>query len=77
MSTFIKLSRYVINTRYITNIEIDNNIYKISMFSNDHSGGLIYGSGYFSTNPSILKVSKEEHEEEHNKISEWLKNDCK
>jgi hypothetical protein len=46
------------------------------MFSNDHSGGFIYGSGFFSTKPYILKVSKD-NEEDHNKISEWLKNDFK
>ena len=77
MSSFLKLNNYILNARYINNIKFDSNIYTISMISNNHSGGFIYGSGYFSTNPCILHISKKQDEEDYNKITKWIENDFK
>jgi len=69
MTRFLKLTNYVINTRYITNIKIDKDLYQINMNCN-HTGFILFGSGSFGSQETVLNVSKDE--EDYNKISKWI-----
>ena len=71
MSSFIKLNNIVLNTRYITNIKIYQDLYRVRIISN-HSGHIFLGFGFFDPEESFLDISKEINEEDYVKITEWI-----
>jgi hypothetical protein len=58
MSRFLKLTSMVINTSHISSIsickEIVPNQIKINLIQDDFFGFILFGSGYFTSNKTVI-----------------------
>ncbi len=75
MSTFLKLSKRIINTRQISEITyFEPNKYHI-FFSHSTGGGLVFiGSGGTSFNTDQFEICKEKNLADYNIITNWINN---
>lgn len=74
--SFLRLSQVVLNTRYISSIEFNKNLYQINMHSN-YTGFIFFGFSFFNEEKTIINVYKDKNEEDYNKITKWIENDFK
>jgi hypothetical protein len=75
MSRFIKLSNRIINTAFITRVDIiaDKPAYELVMATHHIDGGLLFGSGSLISRDYRIVASKEKHPESYKAIDDWIK----
>ena len=74
MHNFIKLSSYVINTKFISKINFSNDIFSI-YFSNHHiSGYHILSFGVINSTENLIHISKEKDPIDFNIFNIWFNN---
>ena len=69
MSTFLKLSSVIINTKYIQKIIIKPDKYYIELMSNGISGGM----AYFSSNDYKIKLCANKDPIDYKILQDWIK----
>ncbi len=69
MSTFLRLSSVIINTKYIQKIIIKPDKYHIELMSNNISGGF----GFFSSNDYEIKLCANKHPIDYKILQDWIK----
>jgi len=73
MNGFIKLSKQIINTRYIKRIIIKNEKYTIHMYSNDFDGFVACGTGNINSKCTYFDFYKKDDEKDYKTIDDWIK----
>ena len=73
MSQFLKLSKIIINTNHIRNINILASKYEIKLSTPNISGYVISGSGKFDLNFPTINVCEKEDNEDYNIVKNWIK----
>lgn len=73
MSQFIKLSKIIINTNHIRNINVLASKYEIILSTPNISGYVIAGSGKFDLNFPTINVCEKEDNEDYNIVKNWIK----
>ncbi len=75
MSRFIKLSNRLVNTAFITRVDIiaDKPAYELVMASLHISGRWLFGSGGIDSHDYRIIACKEEHPESYKAIDDWIK----
>ncbi len=73
MSQFLKLSKIVINTNHIRNIDILASKYIIKLSTPNISGYVLAGSGKFDLNFPTINVCEKEDNEDYNIVKKWIK----
>jgi hypothetical protein len=73
MNSFLRLTKHVVNTRYISFIDIEPNKYKINMQTNTGSGYWIFGGGSYRTHEAQIEVCKERDKVDYEIVTNWLK----
>ncbi len=73
MSQFLKLSKIIINTNHIRNINILASKYEIKLSTPNISGYVIAGSGKFDSNFPTINVCEKENNEDYNIVKNWIK----
>ena len=76
MSRFLRLSYDLINTRYITMINIYKGEYHIKIgksIENGIQGGDIMGSGLFTRDNTNLIIKEKEHPDNYKIVTDWIK----
>ena len=72
MALFLKLSKIIINTNHIRNINILQSKYEIILSTPNISGYVLAGSGKIDTNYYTLNVCEKENNEDYNVIKKWI-----
>ncbi len=73
MSTFLKLSKRIINTRQISEITYAKpSIYNIYFSHSTGSGFSIFGSGWFDLSTDKIQISEEENKSDYDIITNWI-----
>jgi hypothetical protein len=72
MSQFLKLSKIIINTNHIRNINILSSKYEIILSTPNISGYVFAGSGKFDLNFPTINVCEKESNEDYNVIKKWI-----
>lgn len=72
MSSFLKLTSSIINTKYITKITISESEYFINMFRDDMSGFLFGGSGFVSSTSHSITVCQKKNLNDYNIVKKWI-----
>ena len=72
MSSFLKLSKIIINTNHIRNINILQSKYEINFTIPIIEGFILLGSGNINTNYYTLNVCEKENNEDYNVIKKWI-----
>jgi len=72
MSTFIKLSKRVINTRTIQYIAMENDKIVIEFSHTGVSGFFMLGVGIIDSTNSYAEFCKYKDTEDYNKIMKWI-----
>jgi hypothetical protein len=74
MSRFIKLSNRIVNTAFITRVDIikDKPAYELVMATSHIDGGWLFGSGNLMSQDYRIVASKEEHPESYKAIDDWI-----
>ena len=70
MSTFLRLSSIIINTKYIQKIIIKSDKYYIELMSNNISGGMLY----FSSTGSKITLCANKHPIDYKILQDWIEN---
>lgn len=75
MSRFLKLSNRIVNTAFITHVNIiaDKPAYESVMATHYFSGRWIFGSGGIDSHDYRIIASKKEHPESYKVIDDWIK----
>ena len=73
MSQFLKLSKIIINTNHIRNINILASKYEIKLSTPNIRGYVISGSGKFDLNFPTINVCEKEDNEDYNIVKNWIK----
>jgi hypothetical protein len=75
MSRFIKLSNRIVNTAFITRVDIikDKPAYELVMASHHIDGGWLFGSGSINSQDYCIVACKEKHPESYKAIDDWIK----
>jgi hypothetical protein len=76
MSKFLKLTNYLINTRYITMIDIYKGEYHIHIgksVENNIQGFTMFGTGFFSSDTSTIAIKEKEHADNYKIVTDWIK----
>lgn len=71
-SNFLKLSNRIINTKYIEQIIIKNDNYKIYLISKDVGGFFLFSSGGVSTKDYYIEVCKNENLSDYTIVNNWI-----
>ena len=74
-SSFIRVGDTVINTRYINNIKISQDNYRINMIGNpigSFLGSFLGLGGYINTEHNCILISKKDYKYGYDKITKWL-----
>ena len=72
MSRFIKLTKFIINTRHIVHIQKEHEIYHVYLHNNHTEGFSFFGSGSVSTNDNIITVCKNNHSKDYDIMTSWV-----
>jgi hypothetical protein len=76
MSTFIKLTNFIINTNYIQSIVVKPNKYNIHLMSNKFDGSIWsipgFGTGAISAYNSEIEVCEMKHSSDYKIVSDWV-----
>ena len=72
MSSFLKLSKICINTKYIRNIDIKQSNYEIKLATPNIDIFFIFGSGGFDFIYPKINICEQESKEDYNIIKKWL-----
>lgn len=72
MSSFLKLSKNLINTNYIRNINILKTKYEIKLISYEVDGEILFGSGTIYTACSTIDICEKENPEDYNTVKKWI-----
>jgi hypothetical protein len=74
MLTFLKFSFTVINLSYIKRIDIQPNKYNIYLNDNEFTGSFNFLKiGDLSSKSSKIEISKNDHLDDYNKMTNWIK----
>jgi hypothetical protein len=73
MSQFLKLSKIIINTNHIRNINVLSSKYEIILSTPNISGYVLAGSGKFDLNFPTINVCEKESNEDYNIVKNWIK----
>lgn len=69
---FLKLTTRIINSNYIRYISFGENKYLIDIVSANHSGFLIGGTGFLSTNHENITVCGIKSPQDFITVTEWI-----
>ena len=72
MASFLKLSKIIINTNHIRNINIKPSNYEIILSTPNISGYILSGSGKFDLNFPTINVCEKENNEDYNVVKKWI-----
>lgn len=72
MSQFLKLSKIIINTNHIRNINIKPSNYEIILSTPNISGYVLAGSGKFDLKFPTINVCEKESNEDYNTVKNWI-----
>ena len=72
MSQFLKLSKIIINTNHIRNINVLSSKYEIILSTPNISGYVLAGSGKFDLNFPTINVCEKENNEDYNTVKNWI-----
>lgn len=73
MSSFIKLSGIIINSKYINFIKVMPSKYLIEFQNNGFNGKFIQGTGSFTSINNIIIICEKEHTFDYNVMKNWIK----
>ena len=73
MANFLKLSKIIINTNHIRNINILASQYEIKLSTPNISGYVLAGSGKFDLNFPTINVCEKENNDDYNIVKNWIK----
>jgi hypothetical protein len=76
MSRFIKLSNRIVNTAFITRVDIikDKPAYELVMATHHINGFSLFGTGIISSEDYRIVACKEKHPESYKAIDDWINN---
>jgi len=72
MSQFLKLSKIIINTNHIRNIDLLESKYKITLSTPNIDGYVFVGSGKLTLEYPTINVCKKENNEDYNIVKKWI-----
>ncbi len=74
MPKFIKFNNRIVNTAFIRCVDIDKPAEKFNIHLDQYlrSSAFVFGTGYFSSDPSQIWASKAEHPESYATIEKWI-----
>jgi hypothetical protein len=73
MSSFLKLTKRIINTRYISRIDIEPTGYKIKLMTNEIYGVWVCGGGALGSIKSDINLCKTKDKMDYEIVTQWLK----
>ena len=73
MSQFLKLSKIIINTNHIRNINILASKYEIKLSTPNIDGYILFGSGNLTLEFPTINVCEKENNEDYNIVKKWIK----
>ena len=73
MSSFLKLTKRIINTRYISRIDIEPTGYKIKLITHEMGGIWILGGGGLDSVKSDITLCKTKDKMDYEIVTHWLK----
>ena len=77
MSRFLKLTKTIINTKFIQHIDINNDRFIIHLMTNNMDGIFIFAGGSFQSYNTEIKVCKTKHLNDYKTVSDWIDNELK
>jgi|688.fasta_scaffold1887428_1 hypothetical protein len=72
MASFLKLSKIIINTNHIRNINIKPSNYEIKFATPNMDGFTIFGSGHIELDYPTINVCQKENNEDYNVVKKWI-----
>lgn len=72
MTNFIKLSSMVINKLHITQIIQEQNKYHVFLTRQYNRGFMIWGSGAFTSQFTMIEICETKHKQDYNIITEFI-----
>ena len=72
MYRFLKFSKCIINTAYITHIDKKPNTYTVHFVNHQIDGFIIFGNGGVNSIDHKLVCHKETHAEDYVKLEQWI-----
>lgn len=73
MSQFLKLSKIIINTNHIRNINVLASKYEIILSTPNMDGYVLAGSGKINLVYGTINVCEKESNEDYNTVKNWIK----
>jgi hypothetical protein len=70
--TFLKLSRYIINTRYIKSVDFSNKKYIIHTIDQVQDGYFYFGFGFLDSSNSKMTVCPDTDPEDYISVQNWI-----
>lgn len=71
MTSFIRLSKMLINASCIQTVRMHQDMYYITM-QREVTGWMFVGSGIISSHSHRIEICKQSHEEDYKVITEWI-----
>ena len=71
-SRFIKIGTTLLNTNSIRRVFIDPKEFQIELNAGGTTGFLMMGSGSFSADNDLIKVSKEKYPHSYKELETWI-----
>ena len=72
MSHFLKLSKYVINTLHVAQIDIKPGYYNIYYNHVRHNGFMIFSAGWVNNEIGQLEIGAGTNPDDYKIVSEWI-----
>ena len=72
MPSFLKFSKFIINTKHITCVLRESNAYQIQFSDHKIDGFLIFGGGGVSSDNRVLKICKDADPNDYAIIEKWV-----
>lgn len=69
---FIRLSKCIINPRFIEHIEIKENLYIISLSNNSINGNHLFSIGWINSSVTRFGICLNNNPEDYKTITKWL-----
>ena len=72
MANFLKLSKIIINTNHIRNINILQSKYEINLSIPNFEGFILAGSGNIKLDYPTINICEKENNADYNVIKKWI-----
>ena len=72
MSKFLKLTRFAINTTFITRIDVNKSSFNIHVCNPEINGLQIFYYGWIKTDTYNYSINEEQHPEDYKIVKKWF-----